>query len=145
YLQDVGLGYVTLDRSLRTLSGGEAQRVALTSTLGSSLLDMLYLLAEPSVGLHPADVGPLSTAIEQLQSRGNTVGAVEHEEEIIRRANLIVEFGPDAGEDGGRIVFQGTPQDLEKATDSRTGDWLAGRRSLGSGKRRTTAHGLVQT
>jgi excinuclease ABC subunit A len=144
YLQDVGLGYVALDRSLRTLSGGEAQRVALTSTLGSSLVDMLYVLDEPSVGLHPADVGPLSAAIEQLQSRGNTVVVVEHEEEIIRRANLIVEFGPDAGEDGGRVVFQGTPKELEKTKDSRTGDWLAGRRSLGGGKRRTPAQGWIK-
>src|SRR4029079_508639 len=122
---------------LRPLSGGDAQRAALPSTLGSSLVDMLYVLDEPSVGLHPADVGPLSTAIEQLQSRGNTVVVVEHEEEIIRHANLIVEFGPDAGEDGGRVVFQGTPQQLEKAKDSRTGDWLAGRRTLGGGRRRT--------
>jgi excinuclease ABC subunit A len=144
YLQDAGLGYVSLDRSLRTLSGGEAQRVALTSTLGSSLVDMLYVLDEPSVGLHPADVGPLSAAIEQLQTRGNTVVVVEHEEEIIRRAGLIVEFGPDAGEDGGRVVFQGTPQDLEKTRDSRTGDWLAGRRSLGGGKRRTPAQGWIK-
>ncbi len=144
YLQDVGLGYVALDRPLRTLSGGEAQRVALTSTLGSSLVDMLYVLDEPSVGLHPADVRPLATAIEQLQQRGNTVVVVEHEEEIICRANLIVEFGPDAGEDGGRIVFQGTPHELANATDSRTGDWLAGRRSLGSGQRRTAAQGWVK-
>lgn len=144
YLKDVGLGYVALDRPLRTLSGGEAQRVALTSTLGSSLVDMLYVLDEPSVGLHPADVGPLSTAIEQLQSRGNTVVVVEHEEEIIRQANLIVEFGPDAGEDGGRVVFQGTPHELEKAKDSRTGDWLAGRRRLGGGPRRTATQGWVK-
>jgi excinuclease ABC subunit A len=144
YLQDVGLGYVALDRSLRTLSGGEAQRVALTSTLGSSLVDMLYVLDEPSVGLHPADVGPLSAAIEQLQTRGNTVVVVEHEEEIIRRADLIVEFGPDAGEDGGRVVFQGTPKELEKTKDSRTGDWLAGRRSLGGGKRRTPTQGWIK-
>jgi excinuclease ABC subunit A len=144
YLRDVGLGYVGLDRSLRTLSSGEAQRVALTSTLGSSLVDMLYVLDEPSVGLHPADVGPLSAAIEQLQSRGNTVVVVEHEEEIIRRADLIVEFGPDAGDDGGRVVFQGSPQDLERAKNSRTGDWLAGRRSLGSGRRRATTQGWIK-
>src|SRR3954451_15781575 len=137
YLQDVGLGYVALDRPLRTLSGGEAQRVALTSTLGSSLVDMLYVLDEPSVGLHPADVGPLSTAIEQLQTRGNTVVVVEHEEEVIRRADHVVEFGPGAGEDGGRVVFQGTPSELQKATDSRTGDWLAGRRTLGGATCRT--------
>ena len=75
---------------------------------------MLYVLDEPSVGLHPADVGPLAAAIEQLQQRGNTVVVVEHEEEIIRRADQVVEFGPGAGDDGGRIVFQGTPQELEK-------------------------------
>lgn len=144
FLDEVGLAYLVLDRSLRTLSGGEAQRVALTSTLGSSLVDMLYVLDEPSVGLHPADVGPLATAIEQLQARGNTVVVVEHEPEIIRRAQQVVEFGPDAGEDGGRVVFQGTPQQLEKATDSRTGDWLAGRRTLGSGRRRTPTQGWIK-
>jgi excinuclease ABC subunit A len=144
FLQEVGLGYIALDRPLRTLSGGEAQRIALTSTLGSSLVDMLYVLDEPSVGLHPADIGPLATAIEQLQTRGNTVIVVEHEEEIIRRADRVVEFGPGAGEDGGRIVFQGTPQELEKATDSRTGDWLAGRRTLGTGQRRPTTQGWLK-
>ena len=87
YLDDVGVAILALDRPLRTLSGGEAQRVALTSTLGSTLVDMLYVLDEPSVGLHPADVGPLAAAIEQLQKRGNTVVVVEHEEEIIRRAD----------------------------------------------------------
>jgi excinuclease ABC subunit A len=137
YLKEAGLGYVALNRPLRTLSSGEAQRVALTSTLGSSLVDMLYVLDEPSVGLHPADVGPLATAIQQLQVRGNTVVVVEHEEEVIRRADHVVEFGPGAGEDGGRVVFQGTPSELQKATDSRTGDWLAGRRTLGGGQRRT--------
>src|SRR4029079_17456372 len=144
YLQDVGLGYVSLDRPLRTLSGGEAQRVALTTTLGSSLVDMLYVLDEPSVGLHPADVGPLAAAIQQLQQRGNTVVVVEHEDEIIRHADLVVEFGPGAGEDGGRVVFQGTPQELERSHDSRTGDWLSGRRTLGSGRRRSTGQGCVK-
>jgi excinuclease ABC subunit A len=145
YLVDVGLGYIALDRSLRTLSAGEAQRVALTTTLGSSLVDVLYVLDEPSIGLHPADVGPLAAAIARLQQRGNTVVVVEHEDEIIRRADHVVEFGPGAGEDGGRIVFQGSPAELVAATDSRTGDWLAGRRSLsGSSARRTTAHGWVK-
>ncbi|HEY3393530.1 MAG TPA: excinuclease ABC subunit UvrA [Lacipirellulaceae bacterium] len=145
YLVDVGLGYIALDRSLRTLSAGEAQRVALTTTLGSSLVDVLYVLDEPSIGLHPADVGPLATAIERLQQRGNTVVVVEHEDEIIRRAGHVVEFGPAAGEDGGRVVFQGSPAELIAATDSRTGDWLAGRRSLsGSSPRRTTAQGWVK-
>ncbi|HVT27856.1 MAG TPA: excinuclease ABC subunit UvrA [Lacipirellulaceae bacterium] len=144
YLVDVGLHYLALDRSLRTLSGGEAQRVALTATLGSSLVDMLYVLDEPSVGLHAADVEPLAAAIQQLQKRGNSVIVVEHEEEIIRQADHVVEFGPGAGEDGGRIVFQGTPQQLEQAPDSRTGDWLAGRRGLGGSSRRPTSQGWVK-
>jgi excinuclease ABC subunit A len=113
--------------------------VALTATLGSSLVDMLYVLDEPSVGLHPADVEPLATAIERLKQRGNTVVVVEHEEMIIRRADQVVEFGPGAGDDGGRVVFQGTPAKLITTKDSRTGDWLAGRRTLGSDSTRRTA------
>jgi excinuclease ABC subunit A len=145
YLMDVGLGYLTLERSLRALSGGEAQRVALTATLGSTLVDMLYVLDEPSVGLHPADISPLAGSIERMQRRGNTVVVVEHEEAIIRRADHVVEFGPGAGEDGGRIVFQGTPKQLIASRDSRTGDWLAGRRTMGrGGPRRSTAQGWVK-
>jgi excinuclease ABC subunit A len=144
YLIDVGVGYLTLDRPLRTLSGGEAQRVALTSTLGSSLIDMLYVLDEPSVGLHPADVETLAAGIEGLRDRGNTVVVVEHEEEVIRRADQIVEIGPGAGDDGGRLVFQGTPAQIVDASDSRTGDWLAGRRRIGSGRRRPTDHGWLK-
>jgi excinuclease ABC subunit A len=145
YLISVGLGYLALERPLRSLSAGEAQRVALTATLGSSLVDMLYVLDEPSVGLHPADVGQLASSIETLQRRGNTVVVVEHEEEIIRRADHIVEFGPGAGQDGGRIVFQGAPDELTASRESRTGDWLAGRRALGrGGPRRSTAQGWVK-
>ena len=145
YLVDVGVGHLAVDRALRTLSGGEAQRVALTSTLGSTLVDMLYVLDEPSVGLHPADVGPLASAIEKLQQRGNTVVVVEHEDEIIRRAQHVVEFGPGAGVDGGRVIFQGTPQQLEDTTDSRTGNWLSGRRGVGGeGARRSTGQGWIK-
>jgi excinuclease ABC subunit A len=144
YMLDVGVGYLELERSLRTLSGGEAQRIALTATLGSSLVDMLYVLDEPSVGLHPADVEPLASAIGDLCRRGNTVVVVEHEEEVIRRADEIVEIGPGAGDDGGRVVFQGTPEQIVNASESRTGDWLAGRRRLGSGKRRPTDHGWLK-
>ena len=144
YLVEVGVGYLALDRPLRTLSGGEAQRVALTATLGSSLVDMLYVLDEPSVGLHPADVVPLAGAIGRLQRRGNTVVVVEHEEEIIRRADEVVEFGPGAGDDGGRIVFHGTPAELVACKESRTGDWLAGRRRLGTSGRRSTAQGWIK-
>ncbi|MGE3641352.1 MAG: excinuclease ABC subunit UvrA, partial [Pirellulales bacterium] len=144
YMIDVGVGYLTLDRPLRSLSGGEAQRVALTATLGSNLVDMLYVLDEPSVGLHPADVEPLAGAIEDLRDRGNTVVVVEHEEEIIRRADRIVEIGPGAGDDGGRLVFHGTPSEIVEASDSRTGDWLAGRRRVGGSRRRATEQGWLQ-
>jgi excinuclease ABC subunit A len=145
YLISVGVGYLELDRSLRTLSGGEAQRVALTSTLGSTLVDMLYVLDEPSVGLHPHDVEPLAGAIRQLQRRGNTVVVVEHEAEIIRGADEVVEFGPGAGTDGGQIVFHGGPAELAATVGSRTGDWLTGRRQLGSsGQRRSTAQGWIK-
>jgi excinuclease ABC subunit A len=144
FLADVGVGYIALDRPLRTLSGGEAQRVALTATLGSSLVDMLYVLDEPSVGLHPADVEALARSIEGLRDRGNTVVVVEHEEEIIRRADEVVEIGPGAGEDGGRLVFHGTPDEIVTCPNSRTGDWLAGRRRLGGGERRPTEHGWLK-
>jgi excinuclease ABC subunit A len=145
YLAEAGVGYLALERSLRTLSGGEAQRVALTATLGSSLVDMLYVLDEPSIGLHPADVAALADAIQKLQQRGNTLVVVEHEEEIIRRADHIVEFGPGAGEAGGQVVFQGTPTELAASSDSRTGDWLAGRRGTTAyGPRRGTAQGWIK-
>jgi len=144
YMMDVGVGYLALERPLRTLSEGEAQRVALTATLGSSLVDMLYVLDEPSVGLHPADIEPLVGAIEWLRDRGNTVVVVEHEEEIIRRADEVVEIGPGAGDDGGHVVFHGTPAEMQESPDSRTGDWLAGRRRIGGGKRRATDHGWVK-
>ncbi len=145
YLADVGVGYLAIDRPLRTLSSGEAQRVALTTTLGSNLVDMLYVLDEPSVGLHPVDVGPLATAIEQLHARGNTVIVVEHEDEIIRRANHVVEFGPGAGSEGGRITFHGTPKQLARSKESRTGNWISGRSGFRSGAaRRATSQGWVK-
>jgi len=145
YLEDVGVGYLALNRPLRTLSAGEVQRVALTATLGSTLVDMLYVLDEPSGGLHPADIGPLQRAIRRLQRRGNTVVVVEHEEEIIRHADQVVEFGPGAGDEGGRIVFQGTPREMERCKESRTGDWLAGRRRLGTNsQRRSTSQGWIK-
>ncbi|MCC7475657.1 MAG: excinuclease ABC subunit UvrA [Pirellulales bacterium] len=145
YLVEVGVGYLTLDRPLRTLSGGETQRVALTTTLGSNLVDMLYVLDEPSVGLHPADVGPLAAALLRLKERGNTVVAVEHEETILRRADQVVEFGPGAGSEGGCITFQGTSQALERNRESRTGNWLSGRSGLRIGStRRPTQNGWVK-
>ncbi|MEC8338528.1 MAG: excinuclease ABC subunit UvrA [Planctomycetota bacterium] len=128
YLESVGLGYLTLDRPLRTLSAGESQRVALTAALGSNLVNMLYVLDEPSVGLHPHDIGPLLKAINDLRDRSNTVAVIEHQESVIRSADRVVEIGPGAGEQGGNIVFEGTPAELEADEGSLTGDYLAGRR-----------------
>lgn len=127
FLESVGLGYLTLDRTLRTLSGGEAQRTALTAALGSSLVNMLYVLDEPSVGLHPHDVQQLASAIQTLRGRGNTVVLIEHEEELLRQSDWIVEVGPAAGSGGGRIVFSGPRQQLNESS-TLTADYLSGRR-----------------
>ncbi len=145
FLQLVGLDYLTLDRTLKTLSAGEAQRVALTSALGSSLVNMLYVLDEPSVGLHPNDVRQLQEAILQLKTRGNTVVLVEHEESLIQAADQVIEIGPAAGEEGGRVIFQGTPQELLEEGASLTGDYLTGRRGLVLPEhRRAPEHGWVR-
>ena len=145
YLEAVGLGYLTLDRTLRTLSGGEARRVALTCALGSSLVNMLYVLDEPSIGLHPRDIDRLISAIQDLRSRGNTVVVVEHEEAMIRAADQVIEIGPGAGERGGRVIFQGTPAEMEASHESLTGDYLARRRGVGaSGRRRKPDHGWIR-
>ncbi len=145
FLEMVGLGYLTLDRPARTLSGGEAQRVALTSALGSSLVNMLYILDEPSVGLHPRDTDRLIHAVRQLRQRGNTVVVVEHEEAFIRAADQVIEIGPGAGQRGGRVVFQGTPAEMEACTTSLTGDYLSGRRMFRSpARRRTRSHGCIR-
>lgn len=145
YLQSIGLGYLTLDRSLRTLSSGEAQRVALTSALGSNLVNMLYVLDEPSVGLHPVDTDRLLQSLFDLRDRGNSVIVVEHEEAILRAADHIVEIGPGAGDHGGTITFEGLPAEMEASLDSLTGAYLAGRRGNTSPeKRRSTTHGWIK-
>ena len=145
YLVAVGLGYLTLDRTLRTLSGGELRRVALTSALGSSLVNMLYVLDEPSVGLHPRDIQRLIHAICELRDRGNTVVVVEHEEAILRAADQVIEIGPGAGERGGRVVFQGTPEEMMRCPHSLTGDYLAGRRGIACpARRRVPEHGWIR-
>ena len=145
YLESVGLGYLTLDRTIRTLSGGEARRVTLTSALGSSLVNMLYVLDEPSIGLHPAMFDRLVASIQRLRDRANTVVVVEHEEAMIRAADHVIEIGPGAGERGGRIVFQGTPAEMHASVDSLTGDYLAGRRgNVGTSARRTPNHGWIR-
>lgn len=128
FLDEVGLGYLTLDRPLRTLSGGEAQRVALTSALGSTLVNMLYILDEPTVGLHPEDVARLQDSVFELRNRGNTVVVVEHEPSMIEAADEVIEVGPGAGDGGGSIVYQGPPEELLESTESTTADFLTGRR-----------------
>jgi excinuclease ABC subunit A len=130
YLVDVGLGYLTLDRPSRTLSGGEAQRVSLTTSLGSALVHTLYVLDEPSIGLHARDTGRLTDILEGLRDRGNTVVVVEHDPSIIRRADHLVDLGPRAGEQGGKIVYQGDLEGLMRHRPSLTGAYLAGRASV---------------
>jgi len=145
YLVDVGLGYLALDRTLKTLSGGEAQRVALTSALGSNLVNMLYVLDEPSVGLHPRDVDRLTESILSLRDRGNTVVVVEHEESMIRAADEVIEIGPGAGERGGEVVFQGPLAEMLDHPRSLTGDFLSGRRGrAASDRRRAPNHGWIR-
>lgn len=143
-LQQVGLGYLALARTLRTLSGGEAQRTALTTALGSSLVHMLYVLDEPSVGLHPQDVERLSGAITSLAERGNTVVIVEHEEMLINRADFLIEVGPKAGEHGGQITFTGTIDEVRKSQSSLTGAYLSGRKEIAvPGIRRKADQGSI--
>ncbi|MEO1498690.1 MAG: excinuclease ABC subunit UvrA [Planctomycetota bacterium] len=145
YLQQVGLGYLTLDRTLRTLSTGELGRVAMTATLGSNLVEMLYVLDEPSVGLHPTDADALATAVRRLRDRGNTVVVVEHEESLLRAADHLVEFGPHAGAEGGEVVYAGPAEGISEHPESRTGDWLAGRRlvQMSDKGRRPTEDGTL--
>ncbi|MDP3277745.1 MAG: excinuclease ABC subunit UvrA [Deltaproteobacteria bacterium] len=130
FLRNVGLGYLTLDRGGPTLSGGEAQRIRLASQLGSELTGVLYVLDEPSIGLHPRDNQKLLRALEGLRDLGNSVIVVEHDEDTMRAADHIVEFGPGAGHLGGQVIFEGTPAAIEKAKNSATGDFLSGRRKI---------------
>ena len=127
YLERVGLGYLSLDRQARTLSGGESQRVSLTCALGTSLTGALFVLDEPTVGLHPSDVPPLIEAMRELAARGNAVLVVEHEPLVIAAADRVLELGPGAGPRGGAIVFDGAPDALARRADLPTGRALAGR------------------
>lgn len=131
YLQQVGLGYLALDRPVRSLSAGEAQRVSLTSCLSSTLVNTLYVLDEPSVGLHANDSLRLVEAIKRLHERQNTVVVVDHDPDIMKSAPRIVEIGPGAGNQGGEIVFDGSPERMIETGDTITADFLAERRGLG--------------
>jgi excinuclease ABC subunit A len=130
FLADVGLDYLTLDRSAETLSGGEAQRIRLASQVGSGLTGVMYILDEPSIGLHQRDNRRLLATLKQLRDLGNTVIVVEHDEEAIREADHVVDLGPGAGVHGGQLVAQGTPADIEAHPDSITGQYLSGRRRI---------------
>ncbi|MGD2069344.1 MAG: excinuclease ABC subunit UvrA [Gemmatimonadota bacterium] len=129
FLVDVGLGYLTLDRQTRTLSGGEAQRINLANSLGSQLVDTLYVLDEPTVGLHPRDTDALLGLLTRLRDGGNTVVVVEHDPLAIRRADHVVELGPASGEKGGEVVFEGTPANLERQ-ETLTGSYMSGRAEI---------------
>ena len=130
YLSDVGLGYLTLDRGSATLSGGESQRINLATSLGSNLTGSLYILDEPSIGLHPRDTHRLIDVLKQLRDMGNTVIVVEHEEEVIRAADYILDIGPEAGANGGRVVYSGDLEHIHTAENSYTANYLTGKRKI---------------
>jgi excinuclease ABC subunit A len=135
YLCDVGIGYLTLDRQSRTLSGGEVQRINLTTALGTSLVNTLFVLDEPSIGLHPRDMSRITQAMHRLRDAGNTLVVVEHDPAVMLAADRMIDMGPGPGEKGGHIVFDGSMEDL-KNTATLTGDYLGGRKQVGMGFKR---------
>lgn len=132
FLNAVGLSYISLDRSAATLSGGEGQRIRLATQIGSKLRGVLYVLDEPSIGLHHRDNNRLIAALESLRDLGNTVLVVEHDEETIRRADYVIDLGPGAGRHGGELVAQGTPAEIERAANSLTGKYISGEINIGA-------------
>ena len=128
FLVRVGLGYLTLDRQSRTLSGGEVQRINLTTALGTSLVNTLFVLDEPSIGLHPRDMRRVIEVMHRLRDNGNSLLVVEHDPQIMLAADRIIDLGPGPGEHGGRIVFEGTPGELAARADTLTAQYLSGRR-----------------
>src|SRR5881227_1488535 len=136
FLNAVGLGYISLDRSAATLSGGEGQRIRLATQIGSKLRGVLYVLDEPSIGLHHRDNARLLTALEQLRDLGNTVLVVEHDEETIRRADYVVDLGPGAGRHGGELVAEGTPAAIMRAERSLTGRYISGKQRIAAREKR---------
>jgi excinuclease ABC subunit A len=143
FLVDVGLGYLTLSRSAGTLSGGEAQRIRLASQVGSGLVGVLYVLDEPSIGLHQRDNRRLLTTLERLRNLGNTLVVVEHDEETIRAADYVVDVGPGAGVHGGEIIAVGSVEDIEAEERSVTGDFLSGRRRIEPPEERREPTGTI--
>ncbi|QQS23006.1 excinuclease ABC subunit UvrA [bacterium] len=141
FLLDVGLSYLSLDRGADTLSGGEAQRIRLATQIGSGLTGVLYILDEPSIGLHQRDNTRLLTTLKNLRDLGNTVIVVEHDEETIREADYVVDIGPGAGKHGGEIIAEGSPDDILKSKDSITGQFLSGKDEIAVPKRRRAGNG----
>ncbi len=141
FLVDVGLNYLTLLRSATTLSGGEAQRIRLATQIGSGLMGVLYVLDEPSIGLHQRDNGRLIETLKRLRDLGNTVIVVEHDEDTIRTADFLLDIGPGAGIHGGHIVAEGTPAQVEKNPKSITGQYLSGKREIAVPKKRRKGNG----
>ncbi len=135
YLCDVGIGYLTLDRQSRTLSGGEVQRINLTTALGTSLVNTMFVLDEPSIGLHPRDMGRIVEAMHRLRDAGNTLVVVEHDPAVMLAADRLIDMGPGPGERGGQIVFDGTP-DMARHADTLTGAYLGARKHVSSGIKR---------
>ena len=145
FLNAVGLGYISLERSAATLSGGEGQRIRLATQIGSKLRGVLYVLDEPSIGLHHRDNDRLLKALEELRELGNTVLVVEHDEDTIRRADYVIDLGPGAGRHGGELVAQGTPQQIEKAPQSLTGAYISGRAHIDMRSERRRTNGAAIT
>jgi excinuclease ABC subunit A len=144
FLSSVGLGYLSLDRAGPSLSGGESQRIRLASQIGSELTGVIYILDEPSIGLHQRDNRRLLSTLTRMRDIGNTVVVVEHDEETIRAANHVIDFGPGAGVAGGRIVYAGTPKGLEKSRRSLTGAYLSGRLEIAVPKTRRRPTGSIK-
>jgi excinuclease ABC subunit A len=144
FLENVGIGYLSMDRAAATLSGGEAQRIRLATQIGSSLVGVLYILDEPSIGLHQRDNSKLIGTLERLRDLGNTVIVVEHDEQTMRAADYLVDMGPGAGEHGGRIVAQGTAAQVQRVKGSATGQFLAGTRTIAAPSKRRTPRGYVE-
>ena len=140
YLCDVGIGYLTLDRQSRTLSGGEVQRINLTTALGTSLVNTLFVLDEPSIGLHPRDMNRIVEAMKRLRDAGNTLVVVEHDPAVMLAADRLIDMGPGPGEKGGQIVFDGTPEQIRSA-DTLTGAYLGARKHVGMGLKRIVDEG----
>jgi excinuclease ABC subunit A len=145
FLNAVGLGYISLDRSAATLSGGEGQRIRLATQIGSRLRGVLYVLDEPSIGLHHRDNGRLLAALESLRDLGNTVLVVEHDEETIRRADYVIDLGPGAGRHGGGLVASGTPEEITRVPESLTGNYISGKKQIPmrAGRRQPNGKALV--